>query len=325
MKFLTAYQQLLDASLISANKDKAPQGLYAPIDYLLSLGGKRLRPILVLMACEAFGRDAKAGLATAKAVEIFHNFTLMHDDIMDKATLRRGQQTVHQKWDVNTAILSGDAMLIQAYECFSSYPPEQFKELTQLLSKTALEVCEGQQYDVDFEKQNETTIEAYLEMIRLKTAVLVGCALQMGAYIANSNEEEAQKIYDFGVLLGLAFQIQDDYLDAFGDPKTFGKQIGGDIIENKKTILYHKALLLGNEDQKTQLRSWFESSEDFVVEQKIKAVKELFVQTTAEEASQELMQKYTEQAYKALESLDIKQQGEAILRSFASQLMQRRF
>jgi geranylgeranyl diphosphate synthase type II len=193
------------------------------------------------------------------------------------------------------------------------------------LSKTAIEVCEGQQYDVDFEKQNETTIEAYLEMIRLKTAVLVGCALQMGAHIANISEEEALNIYDFGVLLGLAFQIQDDYLDAFGDPNTFGKQVGGDIIENKKTILYHKALLLGNEDQKIQLRSWFESSEDFVVEQKIKAVKELFEETNSAEASQELMQNYTEQAFQVLESLEIKKQGKAILRSFANKLMQRQF
>ena len=178
---------------------------------------------------------------------------------------------------------------------------------------------------MDFETKKETSIEDYLKMIKLKTAVLLGCALKMGAYISEGSENEAQKIYDFGVLLGLAFQIQDDYLDAFGDPKTFGKQIGGDIIENKKTMLYHKALLLGNEDQKTQLRSWFESRENFVVEQKIKAVKELFVQTTAAEASQELMQKYTEQAYQALESLDIKQQGKAILSSFANQLMQRQF
>ena len=193
MKFLTAYQKLLDASLISANKDKAPHGLYAPIDYLLSLGGKRLRPVLVLMACEAFGKAPKAGLAAAKAVEIFHNFTLMHDDIMDKAAMRRGQQTVHQKWDVNTAILSGDAMLIQAYACLNEYPPEQFKALTQLLSKTALEVCEGQQHDVDFETSAAVSIAQYLEMIRLKTAVLVGCAMEMGARIGGADPVHAKQ------------------------------------------------------------------------------------------------------------------------------------
>ena len=319
------YSKQFQDYLLSIEQKQTPKGLYAPIDYLLALGAKRIRPKLTLMATDAFEGDTENSLAAALAVELFHNFTLMHDDIMDDAPLRRGQPTVHEKWDINTGILSGDAMLVQAYQALEVYPEGLHSKLTRLLSKTAIEVCEGQQYDVDFEKENETTIEAYLEMIRLKTAVLVGCALQMGAYIANSSEEEAQKIYDFGVLLGLAFQIQDDYLDAFGDPKTFGKQIGGDIIENKKTILYHKALLLGNEDQKTQLRSWFESSEDFVVEQKIKAVKEIFVQTTAAEASQELMQKYTEQAYQALESLDIKQQGKAILRSFANHLMQRQF
>ena len=238
MKFLTAYQKLLDASLISANKDKAPHGLYAPIDYLLSLGGKRLRPVLVLMACEAFGKAPKAGLAAAKAVEIFHNFTLMHDDIMDKAAMRRGQQTVHQKWDVNTAILSGDAMLIQAYACLNEYPPEQFKALTQLLSKTALEVCEGQQHDVDFETSAAVSIAQYLEMIRLKTAVLVGCAMEMGARIGGADPAHAKQLYRFGEQLGIAFQLQDDYLDTFGDAATFGKRIGGDIAENKKPYWY---------------------------------------------------------------------------------------
>lgn len=319
------YSKQFKNYLQSLEQKQTPKGLYDPIDYLLALGGKRIRPTLTLMATDVYEGCTENSLAAALAIELFHNFTLMHDDIMDDAPLRRGQQTVHEKWDVNTGILSGDAMLVQAYQALEVYPEGLHSKLTRLLSKTAIEVCEGQQYDVDFEKQNETTIEAYLEMIRLKTAVLVGCSLQMGAHIANSSEEEALNIYNFGVLLGLAFQIQDDYLDAFGDPKTFGKQVGGDIIENKKTILYHKALLLGNEDQKIQLRNWFESSEDFVVEQKIKAVKELFEETTSAEASQELMQNYTEQAFQVLESLEIKKQGKAILRSFANKLMQRQF
>ncbi|MGB1831518.1 MAG: polyprenyl synthetase family protein, partial [Flavobacteriaceae bacterium] len=188
---------------------------------------------------------------------------------------------------------------------------------------TALEVCEGQQYDIDFEQQKQTTIAAYLEMIRLKTAVLVGCALKMGAYIAGREEEEAQKIYDFGIALGMAFQIQDDYLDAFGDPKSFGKQLGGDIIENKKTILYHKALHLGTEEQKKELEQWFESKGDIKAEEKIEAVKQLFIATTAAEASQELMQNYTQQAFKLLEILRVNEQGKKVLRTFANQLMQR--
>jgi geranylgeranyl diphosphate synthase type II len=322
MKFLTAYQQLLDASLISANKDKAPQGLYAPIDYLLSLGGKRLRPILVLMACEAFGRDAKAGLAAAKAVEIFHNFTLMHDDIMDKAALRRGQQTVHQKWDVNTAILSGDAMLIQAYECFSSYPPEQFKELTQLLSKTALEVCEGQQYDVDFETGSDVSIAQYLEMIRLKTAVLVGCALEMGARIGGADSANAKKLYHFGEQLGIAFQLQDDYLDTFGDANTFGKRIGGDIAENKKTILVHLTLAHGTPEQQQELTRWFSNTpkDDSA---KITAVTELFSAAKADTATLEEVARYTKNAFDILDTIPLKIAQMQRFKDFGNWLMKR--
>ena len=249
----------------------------------------------------------------------------MHDDIMDEAPLRRGHKTVHTKWDINTGILSGDAMLVQAYQALEAYPNLLFGKLTRLLSQTAIEVCEGQQYDVDFESQNETTIDAYLEMIRLKTAVLVGCALKMGAYVAEKDEAEAQKIYDFGIFLGMAFQIQDDYLDAFGNPETFGKQVGGDIIENKKTILYHKALMMGSDDQKVQLKQWFKTSEAFSTEDKISAVKDLFLATGAAEASQKLMQNYTQKAFNTLESLSLNQEASTVLIDFANQLMQRKF
>jgi geranylgeranyl diphosphate synthase type II len=317
------YRSLFIDFLTAIPKKKTPPGLYAPIAYIMELGGKRIRPVLTLMATDAYQGKLDQSLPAALAVELFHNFTLIHDDIMDEAPLRRGQQTVHEKWDLNTGILSGDALLVQAYQGLEAYPDELHSKLTRLLSQTALEVCEGQQYDIDFEQQKQTTIAAYLEMIRLKTAVLVGCALKMGAYIAGSEEEEAQKIYDFGIALGMAFQIQDDYLDAFGDPKSFGKQLGGDIIENKKTILYHKALHLGTEEQKKELEQWFESKGDIKAEEKIEAVKRLFIATTAAEASQELMQNYTQQAFKLLEVLRVNEQGGKVLRTFANQLMQR--
>ena len=311
--------------LHSVYKKETPAGLYEPIDYLLNLGGKRIRPMLTLMATDLYQGKMKEGLPAALSVELFHNFTLMHDDIMDEAPLRRGQKTVHTKWDINTGILSGDAMLVQAYQALEAYPNLLFGKLTRLLSQTAIEVCEGQQYDVDFESQNETTIDAYLEMIRLKTAVLVGCALKMGAYVAEKDEAEAQKIYDFGIFLGMAFQIQDDYLDAFGNPETFGKQVGGDIIENKKTILYHKALMMGSDDQKAQLKHWFKTSEAFSTEDKISAVKDLFLATGAAEASQKLMQNYTQKAFNTLESLSLNQEASTVLIDFANQLMQRKF
>ena len=322
MKFLTAYQKLLDASLISANKDKAPHGLYAPIDYLLSLGGKRLRPVLVLMACEAFGKAPKAGLAAAKAVEIFHNFTLMHDDIMDKAAMRRGQQTVHQKWDVNTAILSGDAMLIQAYACLNEYPPEQFKSLTQLLSKTALEVCEGQQYDVDFETSAAVSIAQYLEMIRLKTAVLVGCAMEMGARIGGADPAHAKQLYRFGEQLGIAFQLQDDYLDTFGDAATFGKRIGGDIAENKKTILVHLTHAYGTPEQQQELTRWFSDTpkDDST---KISAVTELFKAAKADKATLAEVARYTKNAFDVLEGIPLKTAHMQRFKDFGNWLMKR--
>src|SRR5680860_969759 len=221
---------------------KEPVNLYEPITYILNLGGKRLRPVLVLMTTEIFGTSFKKALDAALAIEVFHNFSLVHDDIMDSAPLRRGKETVHERWDLNTGILSGDAMLINAYQLFENYEGTVFKELAQLFTQTAIRVCEGQQYDIDFESREDVEIEDYLKMIEYKTAVLVGASLQMGAIVAETSEECKKAVYQYGKLLGIAFQLQDDYLDAFGDPDTFGKQLGGDIIENKKTFLYLKAL-----------------------------------------------------------------------------------
>ena len=323
MESLSRYQILFDNYLENNKQKSKPLGLYAPIEYILSLGGKRLRPLLALMATEAFGNNPEEALPAALSVEVFHNFTLIHDDIMDQAPLRRGAPSVHNKWDENTGILSGDAMLIQAYQCLETYPNELFFKLIKHTSKTALEVCEGQQYDMDFETQKDVTISAYLEMIRLKTAVLVGHSLKIGAWIGNASDQEAQLLYDFGVLLGMAFQIQDDYLDAFGDPKDFGKQVGGDILENKKTILYHEVMKSGNIKEKKELIQWYDTT--VKNNQKVIAVKGIFKSSGASIASQKLVTSYTEDAFKKLESLIISAQGKELLIEFGQNLMNRKF
>ena len=236
----------INAEIGKLDWSREPKGLYEPIGYALSAGGKRLRPQLAILGAEAVGEDAQSVLPAALALEVFHNFTLLHDDVMDKAEVRRGRPTVHVKWNENTAILSGDQMLIEAYKLLAQVPAEKLPRVLEMFNKMATEVCEGQQLDVDFEKRDDVTIADYMEMIRLKTSVLLATALQIGAYIAGGTEQEQQALYDFGINLGLAFQIQDDYLDCFGDPKTFGKAIGGDIREGKKTWLWIKSLVVGH-------------------------------------------------------------------------------
>jgi geranylgeranyl diphosphate synthase type II len=275
------------------------------------------------MSGEAFGVSVKESMNAAMAVEMFHNFTLMHDDIMDKASLRRGKTTVHEKWDVNTAILSGDAMLIKAYQCLETYPKDVFQKLTQLLSKTAIEVCEGQQYDMDFETQANTSEDAYIEMIRLKTAVLVGCALKMGGIIGGASVDDLNAIYNFGIQLGLAFQLQDDYLDTFGNQETFGKKIGGDILENKKTILYHLAIKAAEEDQKQALQSLFGGKNIVDDGQKIVRVRSLFEATSAQTAVRDLIQHYSDIADVELHRLSIKEDQKSRFRDLKDWLMHR--
>lgn len=301
---------------------KEPRNLYEPISYILNLGGKRLRPILVLMTSEIFGEPYKKALDAALAIEVFHNFSLIHDDIMDDAPLRRGKETVHEKWNINTGILSGDAMLINAYQLFENYEGDTFRELAKLFTKTAIEVCEGQQYDIDFETRDDVTIPEYIRMIEYKTAVLVGAAMRMGATVANAPEDCRSSIYDFGRLLGLAFQLQDDYLDAFGDPKTFGKQVGGDIIENKKTILYLKTLEFASEDEQKQLRELFSLCPDDP-SQKIDTIKHLFETTGAKDKTRLEIEKYTNKAFSVLENLSITEDKKEILKSFGEKLMNR--
>ncbi|MXN91494.1 polyprenyl synthetase family protein [Flavobacterium sp. Sd200] len=322
MQPIAHYQQIIADYFESATISKEPSNLYAPVNYILSLGGKRMRPVLTLMTAEVFDTDCKEALPAAVAVEIFHNFSLVHDDIMDDAPLRRGNQTVHEKWDLNTAILSGDAMLIMAYQYFEQYEPQIFQALAKLFSKTALEVCEGQQWDVDFENRTDVTIPQYLKMIEYKTAVLVGAAMQMGAIVAKTSTQNCKDIYNFGLNLGIAFQLQDDYLDAFGDPETFGKQVGGDIIENKKTYLYLKAKEFATVAQAEQLSDYFTSHPEDST-QKIATVKELFNATGASAATQKAIEEYTLKAFETLETMDIATDKKEALKAFGEKLMKR--
>lgn len=323
MQNIEAYQKSFLSYLEGFTVNKEPKNLYEPINYILKLGGKRLRPVLTLMTSEVFDGSVTEAMNAALSVEVFHNFSLIHDDIMDDAPLRRGKETVHEKWDLNTGILSGDAMLILAYQLFENYEPQIFRALAKLFSKTALEVCEGQQYDIDFETRDDVSIAEYLKMIEYKTAVLVGAAMKMGAIVAKASEEDQNLIYDFGRFLGVAFQLQDDYLDAFGNPETFGKQVGGDILENKKTYLYLKTLELGDDAEKSNLLEAM-SSASIANEAKVEKVKALFNTSGAAEATQLAVKDYTQKAFSVLEKLNISDDKKQILQLFGEQLMNRR-
>jgi geranylgeranyl diphosphate synthase type II len=324
MLSIPEYHKAFVSELSERVKTKEPVNLYEPVSYILQLGGKRLRPILTLMTADIFGSNYKEAMNAALAVEVFHNFSLVHDDIMDDAPLRRGKQTVHEKWNINTGILSGDVMLIIAYRFFEAYEPKVFSELSKLFSKTAIEVCEGQQYDVDFEIRDDVEIEEYLKMITLKTAVLVAAAMKMGAIIANASAKDNQLIYDFGLNLGIAFQLQDDYLDAFGDPEKFGKQVGGDIIENKKTFLYLKAKELSSKDEAQQLEHLFTIKPSEPAE-KISTVISIFEESGAAESTRKEINRYTSKAFELLEALQISEEGKAVLSNFGKGLMDRKF
>ena len=322
MHSIKQYQEFISEYLSEQEIIREPKNLYEPISYILALGGKRIRPTLTLMTAEIFGANYKEALSAALAIEVFHNFSLIHDDIMDDAPLRRGNETVHEKWDLNTGILSGDAMLILAYQYFEQYEPTVFRDLAKLFSKTAIQVCEGQQWDVDFENRDEVTIPDYLKMIEYKTAVLVAAAMKMGAIIATTSTENCDLIYDFGLNLGLAFQLQDDYLDAFGDPATFGKQVGGDIIENKKTYLYLKAKEFSTPEQREELSHLFSIQPDDSSD-KVKSVKKIFENTGAAKATQEAITQFTMIAFETLSKMNISEDKKEILRLFGENLMNR--
>lgn len=326
MKNENKYKDAFESGLKNYLDKKSPENLYEPIQYILSIGGKRIRPLLVLMSADLFGHKYKEAVRAALAIEIFHNFTLVHDDIMDSAELRRGSVTVHNKWNINTGIISGDVMLIKAYQALEDYENPLFSKLTKLLNKTALEVCEGQQYDIDFEEKVDVNQNNYLEMIRLKTAVLIGCALKMGALIADASKDDLEAIYEFGELLGIAFQIQDDYLDVYGDSISFGKKMGGDIIENKKTILFHYAMSNGSINEKKELLKWYDKRiGNALGNEKIDAVKSIFDKLNAGEACMKLVNDYTKRAFKKLSHLNISQDAKNIFKNFGNNLMKRKF
>ena len=293
----------INKEILNLNWKREPYGLYEPIEYTLAAGGKRVRPQLAMIACQMFGGKEEEVLPAALALEVFHNFTLLHDDVMDKADVRRGRATVHVKWNENTAILSGDQMLIEAYKLLAGVPTDKLSNVLQLFNKMATEICEGQQYDVDFESQEQVAVEEYLKMIRLKTSVLLATALQIGGYIAGANEEQQEALYQFGINVGLGFQIQDDILDVWGDPETFGKAVGGDISCNKKTFVYLEAMRrLGDEAIGNELQQWYSQVlEDNTT--KIAAVKEIFEQLDVRTACEKVVEDYTQKALALLNQL----------------------
>ena len=299
-----------------------PVGLYEPVDYILGLGGKKLRPQLVLMGARACGGSTQDALPAAACVEVFHNFSLLHDDIMDAAPVRRGQPTVHEKWDDNTAILSGDAMMIQSYRWLQEYPDIQFASLARVFTQTALQVCEGQQEDMNFEKEGDISVERYLKMIAYKTAVLVGASLQMGAITAGADNEMQAALYDFGLKLGVAFQIMDDYLDTFGDPETFGKQVGGDIIEGKQTYLYLKTLEGLTDEQQSQFRMIYKGV-DTPDHEYMPLVRQVMQESGAADAAKQAIKLYTDMALQSLKKANLKPEYEQELTEFSHYLMQR--
>lgn len=313
----------LEQYIQDLNLQGNPQELYEPITYLMGLGGKRIRPLLTLLAYNLYNENYQNVLSPAAAVEVFHNFTLMHDDIMDNAPLRRGKATVHEKWDDNTAILSGDVMLVKAYDLLLSIAPEYLKESLQLFSKTAAEVCEGQQLDMNFESRELVSEEEYLNMIRLKTAVLLGFALQLGAILAGATKNDAQRLYDFGMNIGIAFQLKDDLLDVYADKEKFGKQVGGDIIANKKTYLLVKAKESATGPTKDELDKWLQAK-SFSSENKVKAVTAIYDQLQIKEKTMAVMEDYFQKGFKQLSELQVKNnEGLQLLQNLTQHLANR--
>lgn len=291
----------IEKAIAALDWKREPYGLYEPIEYTLASGGKRLRPRLVLLAAEMFGGKEEKVLPAALAIEVFHNFTLLHDDVMDKADIRRGRPTVHVRWNDNTAILSGDQMVIEAYTLLSRVPADRLSETLRLFNKMATEICEGQQYDMEFEGREQVSIEEYMQMIRLKTSVLLATALQIGAYIAGANAAQQKALYEYGINIGLAFQIQDDILDVYGDPRTFGKAIGGDICCNKKTYMLLTALQRADDETRAELEQWLQTQDKS--DEKIQAVTDIYTRTGAREVCETVMQLHTHEALSQLNAL----------------------
>jgi geranylgeranyl diphosphate synthase, type II len=322
MDKLTNFIHIVEEAIKKNAFKKQPQSLYDPINYTLSLGGKRIRPGLLLLANDLFNGKVEKAMNAALAIEIFHNFTLVHDDIMDNAPIRRGKPTVFKKWDVNTAILSGDVMLVEAYQLLAAYDAAVLPELLKLFNKIAVEVCEGQQYDMLFEKAADVTIDDYLKMIELKTAVLLGASLKMGAIIAGASKSDAKHFYEFGKNIGVAFQLMDDILDVYGNPEKFGKQVGGDILANKKTYLLLKTMELANGALRKELEFCL-NSKTLSPENKITRVKSIYNQLKIKEKSIDEMNHFYNTAIAHLDSIEAPKEKKTIFENFAKKLMHR--
>lgn len=325
MKTYTASQLLdkINAYLEQMPYMRPPKGLYEPIAYELSLGGKRIRPVLMLMAYNIYKEDVERILPQAAGLETYHNHTLLHDDVMDKADMRRNKPTVHNVWNENTAILSGDAMLILAYRLMAEGLTDKLAEVMHVFTETTMEICEGQQWDMEFESRMDVKVDEYIEMIRLKTSVLLAAALKIGACLAGASAEEAQKLYDFGVKMGLAFQLQDDWLDVYGDPKVFGKNIGGDILCNKKTYMLITALELADASQREDLKRWLNAT-DYVPAEKISAVTAIYNNIGIGKRCEERIEAYYSDGLAVLESIAIPEERKQALKDFACSLMNRK-
>jgi len=322
MKKLEDLQELISKAVTKLSFPLHPAELYEPLTYILSIGGKRMRPALLLMACDLFGGDVDEALAPALAIEVFHNFTLMHDDIMDNAPLRRGRTTVHEKWNQNVAILSGDVMLIEGYKLMMQVKDRLLRPILDIFNNTAVGVCEGQQIDMEFEQRTDVAINEYIKMIRLKTAVVLGGALKIGALIGGAEIKDAELLCNFGEHLGIAFQLQDDILDVYGDPEKFGKQVGGDIISNKKTYLLIKAFELADDKIASDLRALI-NKKDFDNEEKVKAVTDIYNELDIRQYAETEVHQYADKAFKALDEINLPEDHKQYLRDFADGLMVR--
>lgn len=316
--------KLVNDYLVQLPYDRRPASLYEPIRYVLSMGGKRIRPVLMLLSYNLFKEDPETILMPACALETYHNYTLLHDDLMDNADLRRGHETVHKKWNANTAILSGDSMLVLAYQRMQQCSSDKMSEVLALFTETALEIGEGQEYDIAFEHRDDVSEEEYIEMIRLKTSVLLACALKIGAILAGASKEDADNLYRFGEQIGLAFQLQDDFLDVYGDTRVFGKAIGGDITSNKKTFMLINALNHANEEQRRQLESWIGATE-FDRDEKVAAVTRLYNEIGIDRMAQDKIAYYFEQSRKYLQAVSVEESRKAELAAYAQRMMNRQY
>lgn len=324
MKTADEILSMVNEFLANLPYERKPKSLYEPIRYVLSMGGKRIRPTLMLLGYNLFKDNPEKILMNAVALETYHNYTLLHDDLMDNADLRRGHETVHKKWDANTAILSGDSMLVLAYERMAQCDEKHLAKVLKLFTTTALEIGEGQQFDMEFENRNDVKEEEYIEMIRLKTSVLLACALKMGAILADASDEDAENLYKFGEQIGLAFQLQDDYLDVYGDTKVFGKEIGGDITSNKKTYMLINAFNLADEVQRAELQKWVDA-EEFDRKEKVAAVTRLYNEIGIDKMAQDKIAYYFEQSKKYLDAVNVPVERKEELAKYAQKMMKRQY